>query len=106
MKKTIKQWCTHYQIHWYSQGKIGDLNYDWKLVLGKGKTAIFSTQITDNLPKFKQIGQKERLIFPNINRSKNNGKISEVAFKNIIQWVSDALDGNIADYSEYHNRHI
>jgi hypothetical protein len=62
MKKTIKQWCQQYDIDWYGQGTLGPIWYDWKLV------------------------------FPNINSKKNNGKISENHYLEIIRWVNETLD--------------
>ncbi|MDA3875054.1 MAG: hypothetical protein PF795_13985 [Kiritimatiellae bacterium] len=44
------------------------------------------------------INQREKIIvFPNVNQSKNKGKISEAAFLRIPSWVKDGLDGNLRE---------
>lgn len=64
-------------------------------MLVKGRTVIFSSAVEGNRPMPQTINQREILVFPNVNRSKNNGKISETAFLRILNWVDDALEGNI-----------
>jgi hypothetical protein len=95
MKRTIKQWCKEHNVGWLGQGTTGSISYDWKLVLGKGRTAIFSSTVKGPLPEQKPVGSREVLIFPNVNSSKNGGKISEFAFLRLIAWVEDCLTGNI-----------
>ena len=95
MKRTIKQWCVEHGVNWLGQGSTGDLRYDWKLALGKGRTAIFSTAVEGGLPETRRIGKRDVLVFPNVNRSKDGGKISKAAFLRIISWVEDCLDGNV-----------
>ena len=105
MKKTIKQWCSQYQINWLGQGNLGQIRYDWKLVRGKGKVAIFSSTIKGSMPEFHTVNDRKILLFPNINRSKNNGMISEAAFLNLIEWVDKCLDGNLCEYTSQ-NQHV
>jgi len=95
MKRTIKQWCVEQGVNWLGQGSSGGIRYDWKLVLGKGRTAIFSTVIEGELPETRRIGKRDVLVFPNVNRPKDGGKISKTAFLRIINWVEDCLDGNV-----------
>ena len=104
MKKTIKQWCGQYQINWLGQGNLSHIRYDWKLVRGKGKIAIFSSTIKGSMPEFHSVNDRKILLFPNINRSKNNGMISEVAFLNLIDWVDKCLDGNLCEYTSQNQR--
>ena len=98
MKKTIKQWCKEHEINWLGQGNISNIRYDWKLVLGKGRVAIFLSSVTDLTPEIHTIKDREILLFPNINKSKNNGKISESAFQNLLAWVDECLNGNLSAY--------
>lgn len=95
MKMTIKQWCAEQGINWLGQGAIGAIRYDWKLVLGKGRTAIFSSTVEGGLPEVRRIGKRDILVFPNVNRPRNGGKISRGAFQRIITWVENCLDGNL-----------
>ena len=95
MKRTIKQWCGEHDVNWFGQGSTGGLQYDWKLVLGKGRAAIFSTTVEGDLPELRRIGRRGVLLFPNVNRSKDGGKISKTAFLRIISWVEDCLNGNV-----------
>lgn len=95
MKMTIKQRCVARGIHWLGQGKTGTIRYDWKLVLGKGRTALFSSTVKGDLPEVRRVGERDLLVFPNVNGPKNQGKISEAAFQRIIDWVQDCLDGNL-----------
>ena len=95
MKRTIKQWCVEHDVGWLGQGTSGGIKYDWKLVLGKDRTAIFSTMVEGKLPEPRRIGKRYVLIFPNVNRSRGNGKISKTAFLGIIKWVEDCLSGNM-----------
>jgi len=97
----MKQWCMHYNINWLSQGSIGKIRYDWKIVIEKGKSAIFSSIIDGNIPVAHKINKREILIFPNLNKPKNNGKISETKFRSIIDWVNTCLDGNICEYGDH-----
>lgn len=101
MKRTIKQWCAEQGINWLGQGSSGGITYDWKLVLGKGRTAIFSTIIEGELPEFRLIGKRNVLVFPNVNRPKNSGKISKAAFLRIVNWVEDCLAGNIRELKAF-----
>ena len=94
-KRTIKQWCAENGVSWLGQGSTGGVRYDWKLVLGKGRTAIFSTMVEGGLPETRRIGKRDVLVFPNVNRPRDGGKISKAAFFRIINWVQDCLDGNI-----------
>lgn len=64
-------------------------------MLGKGRTAIFSSTVKGPLPEPKPVGAREVLIFPNVNPSKNGGKISELAFLRLIDWIEDCLAANI-----------
>ena len=100
MKRTIKQWCKEHDIGWLGQGATGGIRYDWKLVLGKGRTVIFSNAVTGSLPERRRIGKREILVFPNVNRSRNGGKISESAFRRLIAWVEDCLAGNIREIED------
>ena len=95
MKQTIKQWCADEGVNWLGQGSSGGIRYDWKLVLGKGRTAIFSTIVEGPLPETRRIGKRDVLVFPNVNRPRDDGKISKAAFIRIINWVEDCLDGNV-----------
>ncbi len=95
MKRTIKQWCGEHGVNWLGQGSIGSLRYDWKLVLGKGRTAIFSTTVEGDLPETRRVGKRDVLFFPNVNRPKDGGRISKSAFLRLINWVEDCLDGNM-----------
>lgn len=96
MKRTIKQWCIEHGVGWLGQGSTGNIRYDWKLVLGKGRTAVFSTTVDGDLPQTRRLGERDILVFPNVNRSKDGGKITEAAFLRIIKWVDDCLDGNLS----------
>lgn len=95
MKRTIKQWCGEHCVNWLGQGSTGGFRYDWKLVLAKGRTAIFSTAIEGDLPETRRLGKRDVLVFPNVNRAKDGGKISKAAFLRIINWVEDCLSGNL-----------
>ena len=95
MKRTIKQWCSEHKINWLGQGSLSHISYDWKLVLGKGRSAIFSSSVEGTRPTLETVNQREILIFPNVNKSRNNGKISETAFIRMLNWVEDCLDGNL-----------
>jgi hypothetical protein len=95
MKRTIKQWCVVYNVGWLGQGSSGGIRYDWKLVLGEGRTAIFSTIVEGELPETQRIGKLHVLVFPNVNRPRDGGKISKIAFLRIIKWVEGCLDGNV-----------
>ena len=95
MKQTIKQWCAELGANWLGQGSSGGIRYDWKLVLGKGRTAMFSTIVEGDLPETRRIGKRDVLVFPNVNRPRDGGKISKTAFLRIINWVDDCLDGNV-----------
>ena len=92
MKKTIKQWCQQYDIDWYGQGTLGPIWYDWKLVLAPGRSAIFSSMVKSDIPEVHKTKRRSFLVFPNINSKKNNGKISEDPFLEIIHWVNETLD--------------
>jgi len=100
MKKTIKQWCIECGINWYGQGNVSMIVYDWKLAFGAGKSAIFSSMIDTKMPKIHTINGKEIYVFPNVNPSKNNGKISKDRFNRMIDWVQQCLEGNISDFSK------
>ena len=97
MKRTIKQWCAEHKVNWLGQGSLSHISYDWKLVLGKGRSAIFSSTVDGSRPKLQTINQREIPVFPNVNQSRNNGKISEAAFLRILGWVEDCLDGNLRE---------
>ena len=97
MKKTIKGWCKQYGIDWYGQGNFGSVRYDWKLVLAPGKTDMFSSMIKPEKSDIYNINRRSVLIFPNVNSKKNNGKISEARFIEIISWVNESLDANKSD---------
>ncbi len=97
MKKTIKGWCKQYDINWYGQGSFGPVRYDWKLVLSQGKSAIFSSMVESNIPESLKTTGRSILVFPNVNSKKNNGKISEERFLEIIHWVNEALHTNKAN---------
>ena len=97
MKKTIKQWCAEHGVNWLGQGSIGEIRYDWKLVLGKGRTAVFTTTVEGDLPETRRIGKRDVLLFPNVNRPKDGGKISKPAFLRIINWVENCLEGNVRE---------
>ena len=92
MKKTIKQWSVECGINWYGQGKISTIVYDWKLVFGLGRSAYFSSAIKSAEPELRRINGKMIYVFPNVNRSKNHGKISEERFHRLIDWVQQNLD--------------
>ena len=98
MKKTIKQWCHQYEINWLGQGSLSSIRYDWKLILGKGRVAIFSSIVTGATPEIHTINDRQVLIFPNVNKPNNNGKLGETAFLNILDWVNKCLDGNLCEY--------
>ena len=95
MKRTIKQWCAEQGVNWLGQGSTGGIRYDWKLVLGKGRTALFATIVEGELPEPRRIGKRDVLVFPNVNRPRGGGKISKAAFLRIVSWVEDCQDGNI-----------
>jgi hypothetical protein len=95
MRQTIKQWCREHDVGWLGQGATGGTRYDWKLVLGKGRTAIFASTVSGSLPEPQRIGKRDVLIFPNVNPENRGGKISEAAFLRIIAWVEDCLAGNV-----------
>jgi hypothetical protein len=97
MKRTIKGWCKQYDIDWYGQGNFGSVRYDWKLVFAPGRTAMFSSMIKTETPDIYNINKRDILIFPNVNSRKNNGKISEERFIEILSWVNEALDANKSD---------
>jgi hypothetical protein len=97
MKRTIKGWCRHNDIDWYGQGNFGSVRYDWKLVLASGKTAMFSSMVKTENPEIYNINRQNVLILPNINSKKNNGKISEARFIEIISWVNESLNANKSD---------
>ena len=97
MKRTIKGWCKKYGIDWYGQGNFGSVRYDWKLVLAPGRTAMFSSMIKSEKPDIYNINRRSVLIFPNVNSKKNNGKISEARFIEIINRVNEYLDTNKSD---------
>jgi len=52
------------------------------------------------MPKIHTINGKEIYVFPNVNPSKNNGKISKDRFNRMIDWVQQCLEGNISDFSK------
>ena len=94
MKKTIKGWCKQYDINWYGQGNYGSVRYDWKLVMASGRSAMFSSRIKSSNPEIFNTNRRRILVFPNVNLKKNNGKICEERFLEIIRWVNEALDAN------------
>jgi hypothetical protein len=96
MKRTIKQWCAEQGVNWLGQGATGGIRFDWKLVLAKGRTALFSTIVEGGLPETRRIGKRDVLVFPNINRPRDGGKISKAAFLRIINWVEQCLDGDVS----------
>ena len=100
MKRTIKQWCKETDIGWLGQGATGGIPYYRRLVLGKGRTAIFSSAVKGPLPESRTIGKREIIVFPNVNRARNGGKISESAFRRLIAWVEDCLAGNIREIED------
>jgi hypothetical protein len=97
MKRTIKQWCREHDIGWLGQGATGGTRYDWKLVLGKGRTAIFASTVIGSLPESQRIGKRDVVLFPNVNKASKGGKISEAAFLRIIAWVEECLAGNLRE---------
>jgi len=105
MKRTIKQWCKEHGFDWLGRGSSGGIRYDWKLVLRKGRTAIFASIIRGELPETRRIGKRDVLIFPNVNRPQRGGKISKTAFLQIINWVEDCLDGNVRKLNAPNNTH-
>ena len=100
MKKTIKGWCKHYDINWYGQGTFGPIRYDWKLILAPGRSACFSSMVRSDIPELHKSKKRNILVFPNVNSNKNNGKISERQFIEIIQWVNEAWDANSVKESD------
>jgi hypothetical protein len=94
-KKTIKQWCAEYEMHWYGQGRIGTISYDWKMTLGQGRTAVFSSAIESSEPETHQTNNRTVLVFPNPNSPRNQGKISRTKFLRITDWVEQCIMGNI-----------
>ena len=97
MKRTIKQWCGEHKVNWLGQGSRSHISYDWKLVLRKGRSAIFSSAVESSRPEVQTVNQREIFVFPNVNCSRDNGKISETAFLRILSWVEDCLDGNVRE---------
>lgn len=95
MKRTIKQWCKEYEVGWLGQGTIGTLRYDWKLVLGKGRTAIFSSTVKGPLPELLPVTKREVLVFPNVNPPNDNGKTSRHESLRMLAWVEDCLEGRV-----------
>jgi len=55
---------------------------------------MFSSMIKSGKPEIYNTNRRSILIFPNVNLKKNNGKISEARFLEIIRWVNEALDAN------------
>ena len=94
-QKTIKQWCVEYGMDWYGQGRIGTISYDWKMILGRGRSAIFSSAIESSEPEAHQINGRPILVFPNPNSPRNQGKISRMKFLRIIDWIEQCLVGSI-----------
>ncbi len=97
MKKTIKQWCREHEVNWLGQGQTGPVRYDWKLILGKGRTALFASTVKGPQPELHRVGKREMLVFPNVNRPKDGGKITGPAFLRILDWVDDCLNGDIRE---------
>ncbi len=58
---------------------------------------MFSTIVEGELPEARRIGKRDVLVFPNVNRPRDGGKISKAAFIRIINWVEDCLAGNIRE---------
>jgi len=103
MKKTIKQWCKEHEVNWLGQGQTGPVRYDWKLVLGKGRAALFACTVKGPQPELHRVGKREVLVFPNVNRPKDGGKITESAFLCILNWVDDCLNGDIRELTSANN---
>lgn len=101
MKCTIKQWCIEKHLNWYGQGVIGQFRYDWVVMLGKGRRAIFSSINTNNVPLLYPLRDHDVLIFPNINSSSQGGKISEQRFDRIIAWADTCLSGGIMPFDKF-----
>jgi len=100
-QRTIKQWCVEHGINWYGQGSLGAIRYDWKLAFGHGRSALFSSAVTSSAPVVYELNGKSVLVFPNVNASRRNGKISEAAFLRLIDWVERCVDGEVVDL-EHH----
>lgn len=94
-QRTIKQWCAEYGMNWYGQGRIGAIRYDWKLILEKGHSAIFSSAVGSSEPEAHDIDERVVLIFPNPNSPVKQGKISRAKFLRIIHWVKQCLLGKV-----------
>ncbi len=58
---------------------------------------MFSSMIKSGKPDIYNINRRSVLIFANINWKKNNGKISEARFIEIINRVNEYLDTNKSD---------
>jgi hypothetical protein len=48
--------------------------------------------VKSDIPEVHKTKRRSFLVFPNINSKKNNGKISENHFLEIIRWVKETLD--------------
>jgi len=93
VKRTIKQWCKLHDVDWYGQGTYSKIRYDWKLVFGPGRVAMFSSMVKSKEPETHEINGRKILLFPNVNSPRNNGQISEQNFLDTIKWVGDCLVG-------------
>ena len=82
-------------MDWYGQGRIGTIGYDWKMILDKGRSAIFSSVIESSEPEAHQIKGRLVLVFPNPNSPRNHGKISRAKFFRIIEWIEQCLIGDV-----------
>jgi len=100
MQRTIKQWCIARHLNWYGQGLIGEYQYDWAVVLGEGRKAIFSSINTGKVPRSYPLRNRQVVIFPNINSSSTGGKLSEERFDRIIAWAEACLAGRITSLDE------
>ena len=101
MTKTIKGWCKQYDLNWYGQGTFGPVRYDWKLVLAPGRSVLFSSMVKSDMPELHKSQKRNILVFPNVNSKRNNGKISEGRFLEIIGWVNEALDANSDNQDDF-----
>ena len=100
-QRTIKQWCSKHKINWYGQGSLGGIRYDWKLAFGHGRSAFFSSGVSSATPAVQDLNGRPILVFPNVNTSRRNGKISEAAFLRIIDWVQRCLNGEVSDLEQH-----
>jgi hypothetical protein len=101
-QRTIKQWCKEHAINWHGQARLGSIRYDWKLSFDHGQSAIFSSRVTSAAPQVHDVNGRSVLLFPNLNPSRGNGKISESKFLGIVAWVQQCLAGTVCefDYAE------